>query len=139
VETSIEPKLELSDNLPQLLVDPDRLRQVLINVYRNAIQAMPQGGVLTVRSFERDDRVLLEVEDTGIGMSDPENVKIFDPFYTSKHTGLGLGLTISSQILKIHGGSISTRAGKDRGTVIVIEIPVKQDQEVNHENHPGSG
>lgn len=128
LEASIEPKQELSDDLPELLIDPDRIRQVLINVSRNAIQAMPESGTLTVRSFQRYGRVVVEVEDTGIGIANAEDPKIFEPFYTSKNTGLGLGLTISSQILKIHGGTISARTGKDRGTVIIIEIPIKQDK-----------
>lgn len=126
MEARIEPRQELTEDLPQLLIDPDRSRQVFINVYRNAIQAMTEGGVLTARSYQRDNRVVVEVEDTGCGMENPEDARIFQPFFTSKHTGLGLGLTISSQILKIHGGTISARGGKDRGTIISIEIPIEQ-------------
>ncbi|MBW2145822.1 MAG: PAS domain S-box protein [Deltaproteobacteria bacterium] len=128
LEASIKARKELSNDLPELHIDPDRIRQVLINIYRNAIQAMPESGTLTVRSFQRNGRVIVEVEDTGIGIPNPEDPKIFEPFYTSKNTGLGLGLTISSQVLKIHGGIISARAGRDRGTVIIIEIPIKQDE-----------
>jgi signal transduction histidine kinase len=87
------------------------------------MDAMPQGGVLTLRTRTEDGKVLIEVEDTGSGLTPEECARIFTPYYTSKRHGTGLGLAIVQSVVSDHGGSIQVRSEPGRGTTFVIELP----------------
>jgi two-component system NtrC family sensor kinase len=116
----------LNPSLPLVSGDPDRLEQVVINVGKNAVEAMPDGGILTVRTDLEDEFVKLKVEDTGVGMSEDTLKKIFDPFFSTKEVGrgTGLGLAISNQITKDHGGRIEAESKPGVGTTISIFLPL---------------
>ncbi|MFP4459789.1 MAG: [Fe-Fe] hydrogenase large subunit C-terminal domain-containing protein [Candidatus Zixiibacteriota bacterium] len=122
----IKFRMEL-EKLPGLSVDPDQIRQVLINVIQNAIDAIGQMGTLTVRTGRTDDgsRAVIEISDTGEGIPDDVKAKIFTPFFTTKDLGkgTGLGLSIAYGILKMHRGSIRAESEIGEGTSIIIEIP----------------
>ncbi len=124
-QSQIRISRELDAEMPQLTLDPDQIRQVLLNILLNAIQAMADGGRLSIRSrFEREHRqAVIEVEDTGPGVPADELEYIFDPFYSTKSNGTGLGLSISHQLVENHGGRIFARANPDRGLTVQIELP----------------
>jgi len=108
--------------------DPHQLQQVLLNVVLNAIQATPVGGQIAVRTDvclgqEGGGCACLEVEDTGKGMSEAEIAKAFQPFFSTKASGTGLGLPIAKQIVDQHGGRISIASTPGRGTRVRIELP----------------
>lgn len=111
---------EIAPDLPSVQVDADRMTISLLHLARNAIEAMPDGGVLTFRSRRAGGMFELEIEDTGQGMEDPQAV--FDAFYTTKPNGTGLGLTIVHKCVFDHGGSIRI-ASRRGGTGVVISLP----------------
>ena len=123
------------DNPPQIELDPDQIRQVLLNIFRNALEAMPNGGKLTVSSSLNNGYFTISVADTGVGIEKKHLSKLFTAFFTTKSTGSGLGLTISSQIIKNHGGKIGLSSKKGEGTVFHITLPVNQEttREASHE------
>ena len=121
----IELVVDLAADLPTLTADPSQLRQVVVNLVVNAIQAMPGGGKLLVRTLMRPDRVLLVVEDEGVGI-DPEAVKqIFLPFFTTKGVGegTGLGLSVVHGIVTSHGGSIHVESRPGAGARFEVALP----------------
>jgi len=107
-------------------LDRDQIRQVLLNLFRNALEAMPGGGVITVGSRSENGFVTLSVADTGMGIEQKNMEKLFTAFFTTKSTGSGLGLAISSQIINNHNGTIGLSSRKDEGTVFHITLPVRQ-------------
>jgi two-component system sensor histidine kinase HydH len=114
---------------PQLLeveVDKDRLIQVLLNIFINAIQAMPSGGTLTVNVKARENMLQFAISDTGSGISTQDQANIFNPYFTTKKRGTGLGLAIAFKIIESHGGTITIESLKNKGTTFVITIPLKQ-------------
>ena len=131
---------ELYPQLLQVPCDPGRVQQVLMNVFVNAIQAMPQGGSLTVRTRMRESLAEIAVKDTGPGIAAEIKGKIFDPFFTTKPDGTGLGLSIVYRIMEEHGGSIAvesltaqeakTGESGTPGTTVRLFLPVKK---IGHE------
>lgn len=119
----IECKLELEEGLDPIAADPELLHRALSNLVLNAMDAMPNGGTLTLRSRRHDGRVIMEVADTGSGLTREECERIFTPYYTSKQHGTGLGLAIVQSVVSDHGGRISVRSEPPRGTIFVIELP----------------
>ena len=119
---AISCKLELQDGLPALAADPDLLHRAISNLVLNAMDAMPDGGTLTLRSRRDDGKVLIEVADTGSGLTPEECERIFTPYYTSKQHGTGLGLAIVQSVVSDHGGRISVTSAPGRGTTFVIEL-----------------
>jgi PAS domain S-box-containing protein len=118
-QTSLDPQI------PEISVDPKQMRQVLINVMKNAMEAMPEGGELSITTQLQDDRVKLRIIDTGQGIT-PEDVKsVFDPFVTTKAKGTGLGLPICRKIIEDHDGLISLESTSGHGTVCNITLPVQ--------------
>ena len=139
----IECKLELDESLGTIAADPDLLHRALSNLVLNAMDAMPNGGTLTLRSRRDDGKVIIEVADTGSGLTREECERIFTPYYTSKQHGTGLGLAIVQSVVSDHGGRISVQSEPGRGTTFVIELPgntrcTAEDEGLNHEGHEGS-
>jgi PAS domain S-box-containing protein len=127
IESSgVEIGLRLMENPPLVELDPGQIRQVLLNLFRNAIEAMPDGGQLSVGTSLDDNYFTINVADTGMGIEQKNIEKLFTAFFTTKSTGSGLGLTISSQIINNHGGTIGLSSQKDVGTVFHITLPVHQ-------------
>jgi signal transduction histidine kinase len=139
---------ELSPDMPEVWLDHNKIKQVLVNIFTNAVHSMPQGGTLTIHSYDRlvkdneintdlgsrladrfhaGDRVaVLEATDTGSGIPEEKLVKIFDPFFTTKPTGkgTGLGLTVTKKIVELHGGTIDLRNRKEGGVIATIVFKV---------------
>jgi signal transduction histidine kinase len=118
--TNIQLKTKFSQDIPKVRLDCQRIKQVLFNLIDNAIEAMPQGGNLTITTKKKKKSVKLEIEDTGKGISDEENKRLFIPFYTSKPKGLGLGLPVSKKIIADHKGTIEVQSQVNVGTKFTI-------------------
>jgi signal transduction histidine kinase len=122
-ERGIEIRTQLTEGLPQVRGDISALRRMLQNLMDNAADAMPEGGVLTLSTAEDDERILLCVEDTGMGMSKETAERIFDAFYTTKHYGSGIGLAVVWETVQAHGFDIDVQSTPGRGTRFEISIP----------------
>ncbi|MGB5893543.1 MAG: ATP-binding protein [Ignavibacteriaceae bacterium] len=118
----------LSPDLPEIYGDRTQLNQVLVNLVVNGIQAMPQGGKLTIKTNAVNNKVILVVEDTGIGMRDDVIKKIFIPFFTTKdiNEGTGLGLSVVHGIISAHKGEIRVQSSVNKGTRFEIKLPITQ-------------
>jgi len=124
--SNIRTTLNLSDELPDFYIDEHQIQQVLVNITANAIQAMSDGGRLTISSryLEKEDEVEFEIRDTGKGIPPDYLEHIFDPFFTTKEEGgTGLGLWVSYGIIKQHYGNIRVKSSGDAGTVFFITFP----------------
>jgi signal transduction histidine kinase len=121
-ERGVQVEHVMPDDLPQVQADPDKLKQVCLNLCKNAVEAMPAGGRLTLRAHAAAEHVHLEVIDTGNGI--PEGVNILEPFATTKAEGTGLGLPIVQQIITGHGGTLSYTSTPGQGTTFTVILPL---------------
>ena len=117
---------DYAEDLPELRLDEKYIKQAVLNIVKNAIAAMPEGGVMTVMTARRDDEVLLRISDNGEGMSEEVMEKIFEPYFTTRDFGSGIGLTLVYKIVKEHMGEISVASQKDKGSAFTILFPVPQ-------------
>ena len=124
-ENRIKLSVNLDPNLPQVQFDPLLLRQVLLNIAKNGIEAMPAGGALTFTSGRDNDRVLVRISDSGEGIASDIIDKIFQPFFSTKPKGSGLGLAISQTIVKAHQGEITVASEPHQGTDVTVFLQVK--------------
>ena len=119
---------KLSAELPLISLDNKQMQQVFLNIMINALQAMPQGGELTVESFfeAKTKEIGIRVTDTGPGIPEHILAEVFKPFYTTKHKGTGLGLSITKGIVERHQGEIFIDSHVGHGTVVSVYLPVKE-------------
>lgn len=115
---------ELADGLPKTLVDRAQLKQAFFNVVKNALQAMRNGGILRVRTEATDTHVVVSFIDTGRGIAPEQIGRIFEPYYTTKKEGSGLGLMIVQRIVREHSGAIEVESNVGRGTTFRIKLPI---------------
>jgi len=121
----IEVRIECAQDAGSVEADPEQLGRALQNLALNAIDAMPEGGTLRIRTARRDGTVELEISDTGQGLSKEECERLFTPYYTTKQHGTGLGLAIVQSVVADHKGKISVESEPGRGTTFRIELPEK--------------
>jgi signal transduction histidine kinase len=119
---SIELVTEISGELA-VSADRDMLRRAVLNVSLNALDAMPDGGRLTIRGWYELAAIVLEIADTGHGLSDEARRRAFEPFYTTKSTGTGLGLAIVYRMAEVHGGEVTVRNSPDGGAAFTFRLP----------------
>jgi len=125
VMQNIEVHKQLDKNLPEIWVDADQIQQVLVNMTLNAIEAMPKGGQLTIRSDPlTDGKISVAITDTGAGIKMGDVKNLFDPFFTTKSSGTGLGLAISYGIVHQHGGEIKVHSHLHKGSTFTVILPV---------------
>ena len=124
-QNNITLRLELEENLPFLMLDRGFMRQVLTNLIGNAKDAMKEtgGGTLSITTGKNSDSVILSVSDTGIGIKPENQTKIFDPYFTTKKSGTGIGLTLVYKIIKGMGGDIAVSSRQGAGTTFSITLP----------------
>ena len=117
----MEIEQKLSENLPMLTADHEKLTRVFLNLCKNSLEAMPEGGRLTILCYAREKNIIVEVQDTGCGI--PKGMNLFEPFTTSKANGWGLGLSIVRQIIFAHGGTVEYVSELGKGTTFIILNP----------------
>jgi two-component system, NtrC family, sensor histidine kinase HydH len=122
---SVSIERNLHKNLPKVSVDGEQIKQVLLNLAINSLQAMPDGGKLFFRTFGEDKFCVVEVGDTGSGIDEKISGKIFDPFFTTKEKGVGLGLSIAHKIISQHNGNLSVESN-DENTFFALHLPKNQ-------------
>ncbi|MBI3478121.1 MAG: HAMP domain-containing protein [Acidobacteria bacterium] len=122
-KSQISVRTELDPNLPMIAADQELLHRALSNLVLNAIDALPQGGEITVATKASGNDVELSVSDTGSGLTQEECARLFTPYYTTKQHGTGLGLAIVQSVVSDHGGKISVESTKEKGTTFRIELP----------------
>ena len=125
-ESRVRLLLELDEKLPAVLIDERYMKQALLNLIKNAQAAMPNGGLLTIAVQVSDNEVRISVCDTGVGISAENLKKIFDPYFTTKDAGTGLGLTLVFKIIREHRGEISVESREGEGSNFEIILPVNQ-------------
>ncbi len=128
--------VEISPALPLFRGDPAQLKQVLLNVCQNALQAMPEGGALGIEAACKDDRIYVSIHDTGQGIPPEVQEKLFQPFFTTRTQGTGLGLALAQHVVEDHGGRISVESEVGQGTTFTIELPVNSEPALSGERHP---
>jgi signal transduction histidine kinase len=116
----------LMESLPEIDADPDLLHRAFQNLVLNALDAMPAGGTLAMRTSDAEDNVRIEVSDTGKGLTPEECSRLFTPYYTTKQLGTGLGLAIVQSVVADHHGTISVSSGEGRGATFRIHLPKRQ-------------
>ncbi|MFQ5631362.1 MAG: ATP-binding protein, partial [bacterium] len=122
----IKAESKLDENLPEALIDPKQIEQVLLNLIINAVQAMPDGGYLRIQtSFApANNLVRMMIQDTGEGIPVETQKKIFQPFFTTKSKGVGLGLVLCKEVVTRHNGRIQFESKAGAGTTFTVELPV---------------
>jgi two-component system, sporulation sensor kinase E len=128
-EAGVELSEDYQVDIPHILLDDKFIKQAILNIVKNAINAMPDGGELTISTRYRGDEVLLRIIDTGTGMSDEVLNKIFEPYFTTKEFGSGIGLTIVYKIIKEHRGEISVISQEGKGTTFTLSFPIPPGQQ----------
>jgi len=117
----VSPKF--GEGLEKVAVDPAKVRRVLDNLIRNALEAMPDGGVLNIEAERRGDDVIIKVSDTGAGIKDEDLPKLFKPFHTTKPKGIGLGLAYCKRTVEAHGGTITIESKEGEGATFTVTLP----------------
>lgn len=136
----INVRVEAAPDIPTVLVDPEQMKQVLLNLVINAIQAMPAGGEILLRATANPESVILEVQDEGVGIAPEDVERVFNPFVTTRPDGTGLGLSIAYQIVTQHEGQIAAHKNAGRGMTFTITLPLGAEQNLpetlmHGENH----
>lgn len=124
-DKDIEVKVEIDKNLPEILFDEDRIKEVLVNLLSNAAHAIEKKGIIKIRGYKKDNFIMVEVEDNGIGIKKEDLDKIFEPFFTTKPKGTGIGLAIVKKILEYHLWEIDVESEVGKGSIFRIKIPLK--------------
>ncbi len=122
--------LESPSSLPVILADDNRLRQVVLNLINNALKFTPSGGKITLSAKVDSDNLIIEVQDTGHGISRKEQEQLFDPYQQLdhgrfRHSGIGLGLALSKELVELHGGQIWVKSQKDKGSTFGFSVPLR--------------
>ena len=123
-EKDVSLKIQLSEELPEINVDEHQIYQTLLNLFNNAIQATPKGGEIIFKTEKSASGLLITVMDNGIGIPDEEKEKVFEPFFTKKERGTGLGLAVVKKIIGNHQGEIKIIDREGGGTVFSIWLPM---------------
>jgi signal transduction histidine kinase len=124
--------------IPPVQAHAAELREVLVNLIINAVAAMPSGGALTLRCFAADDRVVLEVIDTGRGIAREHQAAIFQPFTSTREGGRGLGLSVSRAIVEAYGGTLTVRSAPGQGATFALALPAARGHEGSHDIQPAA-
>ncbi|MDI6854433.1 MAG: PAS domain S-box protein [Deltaproteobacteria bacterium] len=125
-EQRIKVRRTRKSPLPPLNFDPQQMHQVLINLFKNSLEAMPRGGELTIVTRVRDGQAEISISDTGEGMTPEVKAKIFQPYFTTKEKGTGLGLVICRNILEEHGGRLLAESTPGQGSTFIMQLPLEQ-------------
>jgi PAS domain S-box-containing protein len=121
--------VDSTQNQPKILIDADKMRRVFVNLIKNAVDAMPKGGTLRITSKKTDSNLEIIFADTGTGMTKEAKEKIWSPLFTTKATGIGLGLPIAKSLVEAHGGSITAESKAGKGSSFTVTLPIRSNSE----------
>jgi signal transduction histidine kinase len=125
--SNVTVETHFEQSLPSVYADESQLWQAVLNIIRNALEAMPTGGMLTLRTQRDADAVIVSIADTGKGMTVEERDQVFKPFFSTKIGGTGLGLPLTQQIVAEHGGHIRCESEPGKGTTFFIHLKFSQE------------
>jgi len=125
-DANVDLELDLDESLPLFDFDEQLMKQALLNLIQNAVAAMEGGGMITLKTEHKDNDVVLHIIDTGTGISEKNLSKIFEPYFTTKERGSGLGLTLVFKIIREHRGELGVSSKEGEGTCFTITFPVPQ-------------
>lgn len=125
-DIGIEVEFETNPSLPSMMGDSDMLKQLYFNIIKNSMEAMDGGGLIRIKTSFGDSDVTISISDTGCGIDQDEITRIFDPYFTTKTNGHGLGMMIAGEIVKSHGGTIGVKSKKNEGATILLTFPRKE-------------
>ncbi|MEM2879958.1 MAG: PAS domain S-box protein [Candidatus Bathyarchaeia archaeon] len=126
--------VKLVDKKPKMKADSEKLKRIFVNLIRNAVDAMPKGGTLTIKSMKKGDSVVFTVSDTGVGMTKEVMEKLWTPLFTTKAKGMGFGLAICKRFVEAHGGTITVESAPGKGTTFTVTLPLEPKMEEGGEN-----
>lgn len=126
IPDAIRVTVIISESLPKLMVDPTLMRRVFTNLFLNAVQAMPDRGELMIEAFETGEVAIIKVQDTGVGIPEANMPKLFQPLFTTKAKGQGLGLAVCKKLLEIQGAEIMAESNVDKGSTFTIKVPLRR-------------
>jgi signal transduction histidine kinase len=125
IPEEVDVSIEFDDTFPELVIDPEMIERVLINLITNSIQAMPEGGDVKISASQRGEMAMIRIEDTGTGIPEEAMPKLFQPLFTTKAKGVGLGLAACRRLVEAHGGKIAIRSEVGVGTEVTLEFPMR--------------
>ncbi len=134
INGNIEVLLNLGENLPLISLDPLKIQQAFQNIIINAIQAMQEEGVLEIKTLIKNNIIEIKIKDTGAGIPKENLKRIFEPLFSTKVKGMGLGLPIAKYIIEQHNGTIQVKSRFNRGSIFTIKLPINEEQIKNGEN-----
>ena len=115
---------QIEPNIPPIMCDPNQLKQVFINLIKNSIEAMPNGGPMNIQAIKEGPNVLISIMDSGIGINEERLRKLGEPFFSNKEKGTGLGLMLCFRIINQHKGSITFKSKENQGTTVEVRLPL---------------
>lgn len=121
----VDLTLDIDPHVPEIMADRGQIKQLFMNLIKNAGEAMPDGGTLTIHTRQEDQMLRIDITDTGIGISPPHQQKLFKEFFTTKEKGYGLGLYIVQSIVKRHGGTIAVQSESGKGAIFSLLLPIE--------------
>ncbi|MDD4652672.1 MAG: ATP-binding protein [Methanothrix sp.] len=127
IPDGVKTYIEVEDELPEMIIDPEKIKRLIVNLVNNSIQSMPNGGQITIKTIRKGGSVVLTIRDDGVGIPEENIAKLFLPLFTTKPKGIGLGLAICKRMVEAHRGNIVIASKVNAGTEAIIEIP--QDEE----------
>jgi signal transduction histidine kinase len=126
IPENIKAFCEVDEAAKEVLADPDLLKRVINNLVLNAIQAMPNGGKLNLKAYRKEGDIYIEVQDTGVGISDEVKNKLFTPMFTTKSKGQGFGLSVVKRVTESMNGSVTFESEKGKGTTFTVFLPAQK-------------
>lgn len=133
-KNNVQIDVRAPENLPKLETDPDKIKQVLLNIFLNALAAMPAGGRLSIELLQNQDALEALITDTGTGIDEKDLPRIYDPYFTSKPAGTGLGLAVVQKIMEAHGAFLQIESTPRTGTRVILRFAVPVDERMMNEN-----
>jgi len=124
---TVKVPVMIEKGFPKLMIDPTMMRRVFTNLFTNALQAMPNGGQLTIRAFTTEEDAFISIEDTGVGIPKENLDKLFHPLFTTKPKGTGFGLPVCRRLVEAHDGSITVESKVGRGSTFTVKIPLRKE------------
>ena len=133
-KNNVQIDVQATENLTEVEVDSDKIKQVLLNIFLHALEAMPGGGCLSVELLQKQDAVEVIVSDTGRGIDEKNLPRIYDPYFTSKPAGTGLGLAVVQKIMEAHGAFLQIESKMGTGTKVILRFVLTGTRWTRNEN-----